>query len=159
METNQTIIEERQEKDKQALVEALKEMPIARVACKRAGVSRATYYRWRNEDKKFLQECHRAISIGIEAINEMSDSQLIALIGEKSLQAIKWWQQHNHERYGAKARPNPAAEINDTTSIDTANFSIHTWIRKYRIKNEKGDPIEFKNHLFLYDIYRDQSPE
>lgn len=111
MENNTTIIEERQEKDKQAIIEALKEMPMARVACKRAGVSRATYYRWRNEDKKFLQECYGAISIGIEAINEMSDSQLIALIGEKSLQAIKWWQQHNHERYGAKARPNPVAEI------------------------------------------------
>lgn len=50
-------------------------------------------------------------------------------------------------------------QINDTTRIDTANFSIHTWIRKYRIKNEKGDPIEFKNHLFLYDIYRDQAPQ
>lgn len=111
MENNTTTIEERQDKDKQAIIEALKEMPIARVACKRAGVSRATYYRWRNEDKKFLQECYGAISIGIEAINEMSDSQLIALIGEKSLQAIKWWQQHNHERYGAKARTNPAAEV------------------------------------------------
>src|SRR3989344_3458213 len=118
MENNQTAIEERQEKDKQAIVEALKEMPIARVACKRAGVSRATYYRWRNEDKKFLQECYGAISIGIEAINEMSDSQLIALIGEKSLQAIKWWQQHNHERYGAKAHPNLSATVFENLDPD-----------------------------------------
>lgn len=103
MENNSTILE-RQEKDKQALIEAFKEMPIARVACKRAGISRATYYRWRNEDKKFLQQCYEAISVGIEAINDMSDSQLISLIGEKSLQAIKWWQQHNHERYGAKTK-------------------------------------------------------
>jgi len=44
-------------------------------------------------------------------------------------------------------------------SIDPANFSIHAWIRKHKIKNEKGDPIEFKRHLFLYDIYRDQSKE
>ena len=107
MENNSTI-EERQEKDKQALIEALKEMPIARVACKRAGISRATYYRWRNEDKSFLQQCYEAIITGIEVINEMSDSQLISLIGEKSLQAIKWWQQHNHERYGAKPKTNPA---------------------------------------------------
>ncbi|MDP3697861.1 MAG: phBC6A51 family helix-turn-helix protein [Candidatus Taylorbacteria bacterium] len=109
MENDKTTITERQENDKQALIDALKEMPIARVACKRAGVSRATYYRWRNEDKNFLQQCYEAISIGIEAINEMSDSQLISLIGEKSLQAIKWWQQHNHERYGAKVRQNPAS--------------------------------------------------
>ena len=50
-------------------------------------------------------------------------------------------------------------QINDTTSVDVANFSIHTWIRKYRIKNEKGDLIEFKNHLFLYDIYRDPASQ
>lgn len=46
-----------------------------------------------------------------------------------------------------------------TISIDPADFSIHTWIRKYRIKNEKGNPIEFNNHLFLFDIYRDPSPQ
>ena len=111
MENNTTTIEKRQEKDKQTLIEAFKEMPIARVACKRASVSRATYYRWRNEDKNFLQQCYGAISIGIEAINEMSDSQLVALIGEKSLQAIKWWQQHNNERYGAKVRINPTSAV------------------------------------------------
>lgn len=122
MENNHTTIEERQEKDKQAVIEALKEMPIARVACKRAGVSRATYYRWRNEDRNFLQECLGAIDIGIEAINEMSDSQLIALIGEKSLQAIKWWQQHNHERYGAKVRLGQAAEVFEGLEPDDPKF-------------------------------------
>lgn len=37
------------------------------------------------------------------------------------------------------------------------DISIHAWIQEHGIKNEKGDPIEFRNHLFLYDIYRDQS--
>lgn len=41
--------------------------------------------------------------------------------------------------------------------LDPSDFSIHAWIRKFEIKNEKGDPIEFKNHLFLFDIYADQS--
>lgn len=31
------------------------------------------------------------------------------------------------------------------------------WIMENRIKNEKGDPIEFDNHPFLIDIYDDQS--
>lgn len=133
MENNQTnkTIEERQEKDKQALIEALKEMPIARVACKRAGVSRATYYRWRNEDKDFLQQCYEAISIGIEAINEMSDSQLISLIGEKSLQAIKWWQQHNHERYGAKIKPHVALALENLNPNDPKHKKIIEITKRY----------------------------
>lgn len=37
------------------------------------------------------------------------------------------------------------------------DISIIDWLLKHDIKNEKGDPIEFTNHLFLYDIYLDQS--
>lgn len=35
--------------------------------------------------------------------------------------------------------------------------SIHAWIRENQIKNEKGDPIEFGSHMFLWDIYADRS--
>lgn len=41
--------------------------------------------------------------------------------------------------------------------IELADLSIHAWIEKHQIKNEKGDRIEFLNHLCLYDIYADQS--
>jgi len=36
--------------------------------------------------------------------------------------------------------------------------TIHEWIIKEKIKNEKGDPIDFDDHPFLFDIYADQSP-
>lgn len=42
---------------------------------------------------------------------------------------------------------------NQNNNLDPA--SIHAWLQKNNIKNEKGEPIEFLNHLFLYDIYRD----
>lgn len=32
------------------------------------------------------------------------------------------------------------------------------WVKKYKLKNEKGLEIEFKDHKFLYDIYNDLSP-
>lgn len=32
------------------------------------------------------------------------------------------------------------------------------WVKKYRIKNEVGFPIEFEKRKFLYDIYNDLSP-
>lgn len=40
---------------------------------------------------------------------------------------------------------------------ELADISIHAFIQKYEIKNEKGDLIDFKDHPFLFDIYRDQS--
>lgn len=38
-----------------------------------------------------------------------------------------------------------------------ADISIHAWIKENSIKNEKGEPIEFGDHLFLFDIYADES--
>ena len=46
---------------------------------------------------------------------------------------------------------------NDENLTSLSDISIHAWIQDHVILNEKGDPIEFINHLFLYDIYRDQS--
>lgn len=42
--------------------------------------------------------------------------------------------------------------------VNLEDLSIHAWIQKHNIRNEKGLPIEFKNHMFLFDIYRDMSP-
>lgn len=115
MDNNKTI-EERQNNDKQALIENLKEMPIIQVACKRTGVSRATYYRWRKEDKDFLQQSEDAIFQGFEFINDMSESQIVTLIKEKKLPAITLWLKHHHPRYGSKIRTyNPVIQREDLT--------------------------------------------
>lgn len=40
-----------------------------------------------------------------------------------------------------------------------SEISIHAWINEYAIKNEAGIPLDFRDHLFLFDIYADQSPK
>lgn len=48
----------------------------------------------------------------------------------------------------------------DTTTekvTDIRELSIQGWLDKYQIKNEKGHLITFHKHLFLKDIYEDQS--
>ena len=101
---NNASVEERQQKDKEVLIETLKEMPIIQVACKRAGISRATYYRWRSEDKNFRRTSEDAMEQGYAFINDMSESQVITLIKEKKMPAITLWLKHHHARYGAKSQ-------------------------------------------------------
>ncbi len=112
---NNPVVEERTEKDKLALLETLKEMPIIQVACKRAGISRATYYRWRNEDEEFARASEGSFKEGVEFINDMSESQIIQLIKEKKLPAIALWLKNNNPRYGAKSisrmSPSPLATL------------------------------------------------
>lgn len=38
------------------------------------------------------------------------------------------------------------------------NVSIHAWIRKHKIKTERGQPLDFYDHPFLFDPYSDMSP-
>ena len=96
------VVAERQEKEQQALISALREMPVIQVACKRAGVGRATYYRWRNEDEEFRKSSDEAQAEGEALITDMSESQLISLIRDKKFQAVHLWLRHHHPKYGDK---------------------------------------------------------
>lgn len=96
-------IEKRQSAAKRAVLDALREMPIVQIACKRAGIGRATYYRWRAEDADFSAECDAAVREGIDLINDMGESQIIQLIKEKKLPAIALWLRYNSPKYGGRA--------------------------------------------------------
>ncbi len=80
-----TTIEKRQEADKAALLGFLRKMPIVQIACERAGIARATYYRWRSEDKGFKDESDKAMRDGEQLINDLSESQVVALIKDRNL--------------------------------------------------------------------------
>jgi len=43
--------------------------------------------------------------------------------------------------------------------MNLSDVSIHAWIQEHQIKNEGGNLIDFRDHMFLFDIYADQSPK
>jgi hypothetical protein len=43
--------------------------------------------------------------------------------------------------------------------VKLSDISIHAFIAEHGIKTETGLPIDFKNHLFLFEPYRDLSPK
>lgn len=87
---------------KKIVIDQLKQAPIIQIACKKAGVSRATYYRWLGEDKKFKQEANTAMLEGEDFITDMSESQLISLIKDRNFSAIQLWLRQHHPKYGNK---------------------------------------------------------
>ena len=84
---------------KKLFLDNLKKIPIIQVACEKAGVSRATVYRWRDKDKKFRKVLDEALSEGEALVNDMSESQLISLIKDKNFPAIRFWLNHRHEKF------------------------------------------------------------
>ncbi|HUT96345.1 MAG TPA: hypothetical protein VMW82_02135 [Candidatus Paceibacterota bacterium] len=97
-------IDERQEKQKGILLEQLKKAPIIKVACERVSVSRATFYRWQEEDDEFRKAIDIATIEGKLLINDMSEFQLLSLIQEKSPSAIRYWLENHHPDYMKKGK-------------------------------------------------------
>ena len=90
------------EKQTKIILENLKQTPIVEFACKKAGISRATLYRWKKKSKEFSDAIDEATITGESFITDMSESQLISLVKDKNFQAIQLWLKHHHPKYTNK---------------------------------------------------------
>jgi len=130
----------KRDKLKDAVIKALKEMPVIQIACKRAGVSRATYYRWRTEDEDFLQQSNEAANEGREFICDMSESQIIKSIQEGKLPACTLWLKHNSPRYGADTTSRgPISPIVELTPEEEKLFEKALGLSSKKIKQKNYD--------------------
>lgn len=92
-------LEEKQQQQKQAICEQLKKTPIIQISCEKVGISRATYYRWRKDDKDFMQQSDEALSEGVHLMNDMAESQLLSAIKSQNMTAIIFWLKNRHKAY------------------------------------------------------------
>ena len=99
---NNQSTKKRTAEDKKAVLEQLKKLPIVQAACQRAGVGRASFYRWKIEDKQFAKDADEAIAEGVEMINDLSENQLIMAIRDNNLSAVRFWLQNRHRAYTNK---------------------------------------------------------
>jgi len=113
-------------KSKADVVELLKTTPIVQVACQKADICRATYYRWREDDEKFKVDTDQAIKEGIRLINDISESQLISLIKDKNVTSIIYWLKHHHKDYSENrlylSDTDQKRLVDSINTIDTKGF-------------------------------------
>lgn len=93
------------EDDKKKFLEELEQTPFPSIACKRAGISKATIYRWRKEDIQFSRRMDAAIEAGRETITESAEAHTVVLIKKGDLRAIKLWLENNNKRYMKPRKP------------------------------------------------------
>ena len=97
-------------KTKKLILENIRKVPIIEVACSKSGIARSTLYRWRDKDEKFREDLEKALAEGEELINDMSESQLISLIKEKSWSAISFWLKHRNPKFRERIEVNAKIE-------------------------------------------------
>ena len=84
---------------KALLLEQLKKTPIVQIACEKLGIGRATFYRWKTEDKTFAKAVDDAVLEGCLLVNDLAESQLIGAVKDRNLTAIMYWLRHHHKDY------------------------------------------------------------
>lgn len=112
-------------KDRESLLAQFKKTPIVQVACQRTGIHRATYYRWRQTDDAFARAADEALQEGLEVINDMAESQLIASIRDGAIGAWSFWLKHRHPAYSTRiqveaARPDEPLTQEQEAAVEAA---------------------------------------
>mgnify|MGYP001160658954 CR=1 FL=1 len=97
-----TTISKRQDKNKLTVINELRTIPIIEVACKKTGVGRSTFYRWREEDKNFSEQVEQALAEGQSNISGLAESKLIAAIQDQNMTGIIFWLKSHHKDYSNK---------------------------------------------------------
>ena len=73
-------------------------------ACKKAGLPRATYYRWLHEDQEFANKVNDAILIGVDSINDLAETQLSLAIKKGEPWAIRFWLTNRSQHYAQPSK-------------------------------------------------------
>lgn len=84
---------------KELFLEQLKKTPVVQIAAEKLGVGRATFYRWKQEDKEFSKKVYEAILDGRLMVNDLAESQLIGAVRDRDMRAIVYWLRHHHVDY------------------------------------------------------------
>lgn len=104
----------KKDKGKDALLEQLRKTPIIEIACAKANVSRATFYRWKKDDPDFAKAVDEAMREGQGLISDVAESQLISSIKEGHITAIMYWLKHHHDDYRTRVELSGSIQTLDT---------------------------------------------
>ena len=100
----------KKERTKSEIIKRLSEVRVVEIACKSVGISRATYYRWLQEDKTFAIYCDDAIRLGTDTISDLAESQVVSKIKAGDFRASTYWLEHHHRDYKPRSKY-PAEEV------------------------------------------------
>ncbi|MBU1164624.1 hypothetical protein KKA15_03615 [Patescibacteria group bacterium] len=111
-------IQERQDKSKELIIEQLKKTSIVEYSCKKANIGRASYYRWRKEDKSFAEMADQAITEGSKLISDLAESQLISAIKDQNMTAIIFYLKAHHPAYRNRVELSTTEKPRDELTIE-----------------------------------------
>jgi len=87
------------EETKKKFLEELERSGNVYYSCAKVGINRATFYRWRQEDKKLKKLANMAIRNGRANACDIAEHALLLNVKDRKMEAIKYTLSHNSPRY------------------------------------------------------------
>lgn len=119
----ETIKAKTQQAQKDFLEQLLKS-PNIQTACRQNGISRATYYRWCEDDALFTEIAKRALLKGRKYFNDIIESKLIskALSGDST--CMIFYLKNNHQSYAERQLEEDAVKEIDLSPEQKKELAI-----------------------------------
>lgn len=95
----------------------LEKVPVISVVCEKMNISRATIYRWIDDDPDFKELKDEVLKKGREVVNDLAESKLISKIQDGDNWANKFWLENNCRRYMKRDKYGQTEENQDTISV------------------------------------------
>jgi hypothetical protein len=138
-------IQERIQKQQEKVLQSLRESGNVSFACKKAGLSRETYYRWVKEDEDFAVQSDQAICDGKSYVNDLAHNQLMRSISEGHFPAIKFQLSNCHDDYHPKKTTSPYRIEEMTPPITITSIPYIAKMHRYQEYLENGgDPNKWE---------------
>jgi ACT domain-containing protein len=123
------------------LCDELRQRPIIQFAVKKAGISRAQYYRWIKEDKGFADKVSEAIEEGTAVVNDFSVSKLLTGINNDNLSAVFFWLRARHPDFSNRLQVTTKQEITYTLT-DEQKQIIEEALKLSGLTNNERSSLE-----------------
>ena len=89
------------------ILEILAENPFISYACRKVGISRLTFYRWKKDNVEFRKKVELALTDGRDQLVEIAEIGLIKSAKAGNIGAIKFILENNSLRYARKYSIDP----------------------------------------------------
>lgn len=145
-------------KTRNKLLEELEKSGNVYLSCLKIGINKATYYRWRENDKTFRKQADKAIRNGRGNMCDVAEHALMMNVKDKKMDAIKYVLSHNSPRY--KPKDKRALIIHSTAENNEDAIAFKNKERERDYYNGYSDAIKkYTEDTMLHTDKEDQENE
>ncbi|MDP3996817.1 MAG: hypothetical protein Q8P86_03960 [bacterium] len=144
---------------KEKLLKEIEKSGNVYLSCMKTGIDKATFYRWKKDDKQFNKKATEAIKRGRENNCELAEHALMLNVKEKKMDAIKYVLSHQSKIYRPKDRKVFLVHSNTKTSDKAISAKKKEDIRSYTTGYTDAMKEFMENERDVYEKEKHPSTE